>query len=105
MNQDDLLFDIAIAINDFCTEHPTVQLNSDQLNAFIEGYQTVRTLTSDEQACLRIYLAMAACRFWLLRLQVAQRNAQEVRESEDILQKNPLEMRQLLQNRLAALTD
>ena len=48
---------------------------------------------------------MAACRCWLLRLQVAQRNAQEVRESEDILQKNPLEMRQLLQNRLAALTD
>lgn len=87
MNQDDLLFDIAIAINDFCTEHPTVQLNSDQFNAFIEGYQTVRTLTSDEQACLRVYLAMAACRFWLLRLQVAQRNAQEVRESEDILQK------------------
>ena len=105
MNQDDLLFDIAIAINDFCTKHPTVQLNSDQFNTFIEGYQTVRTLTSDEQACLRVYLAMAACRFWLLRLQVAQRNAQEVRESEDILQKNPLEMRQLLQNRLAALTD
>lgn len=105
MNQDDLLFDIAIAINDFCTEHPHVQLNSDKLNAFIEGYQTVRALTTDEYACLPIYLAMAACRFWLLRLQVAQRNAQEVRQGDDILQKNPLDMRRLLQNRLAALID
>ena len=105
MNQDDLLFDIAIAINDFCTEHPSVELNSDKLDAFIHGYQTVRPLSSDEHACLAIYLAMAACRFWLLRLQVAQRNAQEARQGDDILQKNPLEMRQLLENRLARLTD
>lgn len=105
MNQDDLLFDIAIAINDFCTEHPSVQLNADKLNVFIEGYQTVRLLTADEHACLTVYLAMAACRFWLLRLQVALRNAQEVRQGEDILQKNPLEMRRLLENRLAALAD
>ncbi|MBK0063431.1 MULTISPECIES: homoserine kinase [unclassified Acinetobacter] len=104
MNQDDLLFDVAIAINDFCTEHPSAQLNSDKLNAFVEGYHTVRQFTSDEQSCLAVYLAMAACRFWLLRLQVAERNAQEVRQGDDILQKNPIEMRRLLESRLAHLT-
>ncbi|WP_130803709.1 homoserine kinase [Acinetobacter ihumii] len=105
MNRDDWLFDIAIAINDFCTEHPSVELNLNKLNAFIEGYQTVRPLSTDEHACLAIYLAMAACRFWLLRLQVAQRNAQEARQGDDILQKNPLEMRLLLENRMARLSD
>ena len=105
MNQDDLLFDLAIAINDFCTEHPSVELSSDKFKAFIDGYQTIRMLTQDEHACLRVYLAMAACRFWLLRVQVAQRNAQEVRQGDDILQKNPLEMRRLLEDRLQALTN
>ena len=36
---------------------------------------------------LDIFLAMAACRFWCMRLQVAQKNAAEGRTGEDILQK------------------
>jgi homoserine kinase type II len=43
---------------------------------------------------------MAACRFWCMRLQVAQKNAAEGRTGEDISQKDPMEMRMMLQNRL-----
>ena len=100
LNQDEWLFDIAISINDFCTSYPQLHLNQDKVDAFLAAYQTVRVLTSDEQACLDIFLAMAACRFWSMRLQVAQKNAEQGRTGEDILQKDPLEMRMMLQDRL-----
>ncbi|MDH0029912.1 MULTISPECIES: homoserine kinase [unclassified Acinetobacter] len=100
LNQDEWLFDIAISINDFCTSYPQVHLKQDKVDAFLAAYQTIRVLTSDEQACLDIFLAMAACRFWSMRLQVAQKNAEQGRTGEDILQKDPLEMRMMLQDRL-----
>ncbi|WP_333663228.1 homoserine kinase [Acinetobacter sp.] len=100
LNQDEWLFDIAITINDFCTSYPQVHLDQGKVDAFLAAYQTIRVLTSDEQACLDIFLAMAACRFWSMRLQVAQKNAEQGRTGEDILQKDPLEMRMMLQDRL-----
>ena len=39
LNQDELLFDIAITINDFCTEYPAAHLNSDKVDAYLEAYQ------------------------------------------------------------------
>ena len=53
-----------------------------------KAYETVRPLTEDEKSCLELYLAMAAGRFWMMRLQVAQRNAALGRNGEDILQKS-----------------
>ena len=100
MNKDELLFDIAITLNDFCTEYPDVHLDEEKALAFLTAYQTVRPLTEDEKACLELYLAMAAGRFWMMRLQVAQKNAAEGRTGDDILQKNPLEMRNMLIERL-----
>ena len=99
--QDELLLDLAISINDFCSDYPDVSLNHDKAQAYVAAYHAVRPLTDDEQRCLPIYLAMAACRFWLSRLEVAARNAKEGRTGEDILQKNPLEMRNMLIQRLA----
>lgn len=104
MNKDEFLFDIAITLNDFCTEYPEVHLNEVKAQAFLEAYETVRPLTQDEKSCLEIYLAMAAARFWLMRLQVAQKNAQQGRTGDDILQKNPLEMRNMLVERLKFVT-
>ncbi|QIO04689.1 homoserine kinase [Acinetobacter shaoyimingii] len=104
LNKDELLFDIAITINDFCTEYPDVHLNEAKATAFLESYETVRPLTSDEKACLELYLAMAAGRFWMMRLQVAQKNAEQGRTGDDILQKNPLEMRNMLVERLKFVT-
>lgn len=100
LNKDELLFDIAITLNDFCTEYPDVHLDEEKALAFLTAYQTVRPLTEDEKACLELYLAMAAGRFWMMRLQVAQKNAVEGRTGDDILQKNPLEMRNMLIERL-----
>ncbi len=104
LNKDEWLFDIAITLNDFCTEYPSVTLNEDKAVAFLNAYESVRPLTADEKACLELYLAMAAGRFWMMRLQVAQKNAAEGRTGGDILQKNPAEMRDMLIERLKFVT-
>ena len=104
LNQDELLFDIAITLNDFCTEYPDVHLNEAKATAFLIGYTSVRPLLEDEKSCLELYLAMAAGRFWMMRLQVAQMNQAEGRTGDDILQKNPLEMRNMLIERLKFVT-
>lgn len=104
LNKDEFLFDIAITLNDFCTNYPEVTLNEEKANAFLKAYETVRPLTVDEKSCLELYLAMAAGRFWMMRLQVAQKNAAEGRTGEDILQKNPEEMRNMLIERLKFVT-
>ncbi|WP_312085966.1 homoserine kinase [Acinetobacter variabilis] len=104
LNKDEFLFDIAITLNDFCTNYPEVTLNEEKANAFLKAYETIRPLTADEKSCLELYLAMAAGRFWMMRLQVAQKNADEGRTGEDILQKNPEEMRNMLIERLKFVT-
>ena len=100
LNQDELLFDVAITLNDFCTEYPEVTLDEVKAQAFLEAYESIRPLTSDEKSCLELYLAMAAGRFWMMRLQVAHMNQIEGRTGDDILQKNPQEMRNMLIERL-----
>ncbi|MDU6056379.1 MAG: phosphotransferase, partial [Acinetobacter junii] len=100
LNQDEFLFDVAISINDFCTAYPKAHLDQAKAEAFLAAYQSIRQLTADELACLNIFLAMAACRFWSMRLQVAQKNAEQGRAGEDISQKDPMEMRMMLQDRL-----
>ena len=72
--------------------------------AFLKAYNRIRPLTEDEKACLELYLAMAAGRFWMMRLQVAQKNALQGRSGDAILQKNPLEMRNMLIERLKFVT-
>ncbi|MBC9229024.1 homoserine kinase [bacterium SPL81] len=104
LNQDEFLFDIAISINDFCTAYPQAHLDQAKADAFLTAYQNIRQLTDDELACLNIFLAMATCRFWSMRLQVAQKNAEQGRNGEDISQKDPLEMRMMLQDRLQRIT-
>ncbi|GAA5557929.1 homoserine kinase [Acinetobacter schindleri] len=104
LNKDELLFDIAITLNDFCTDYPAVTLNEERAVAFLKAYESIRPLTEDEKACLQLYLAMAAGRFWMMRLQVAQKNAAQGRTGNDILQKNPEEMRNMLIERLKFIT-
>lgn len=100
LSRDELLLDISITLNDFCSDFPNVKLDQNKAKAFITEYDEIRPMTTDEKNCLNTYLAMAACRFWLSRLQVAQRNQQEQRNGSDILQKDPNEMRLMLIDRL-----
>ena len=104
LNKDEFLFDIAITLNDFCTEYPSVHLNEDKAITFLNAYESIRPLTTDEKSCLELYLAMAAARFWMMRLQVAQKNAEQGRTGDDILQKNPAEMRNMVIDRLKFVT-
>lgn len=97
---DDWLMDIAITVNDFCTNYPDADLNTARANAFISAYEDVRKLTDDEKLALPTYLVMAACRFWVLRLQTATRNHLESRVNEDVLEKDPNEMRRMVVDRL-----
>lgn len=98
--QDELLIDISITLNDFCSDFPDIKLNNHKAQTFLAAYQQIRPITCDERACLNTYLAIAACRFWLSRLQMVKRNTLEGRTGEDILQKNPEEMRLMLIDRL-----
>lgn len=95
------LLDIAICINDFCSDWPQVTLNNALYQAFLSGYTQVRVLSTDEQHVLPCFLAMAATRFWLSRLSVAKRNAIEQRVTENVLQKDPIQMFEMVKARLA----
>jgi homoserine kinase type II len=103
VTHDDWLMDIAITINDFCTNYPDVDLDAARASAFISAYEEVRKLTEDERLALPIYLVMAACRFWVSRLQTAARNDLEKRVSADVLEKDPDEMRRMVVERLSIL--
>ena len=41
LNKDEWLFDIAITLNDFCTEYPSITLNEDKAVAFLNAYESV----------------------------------------------------------------
>ena len=99
-SKDYWLLDIAITANDFCSDWPNVALNKPLFDAFISAYSQVRPLTEDEQEVLPTFLAMAATRFWLSRLSVAKRNVAEGRVSENVLQKDPQQMFEMVKARL-----
>lgn len=98
---DYLLLDMAITVNDFCRDWPGIALDPARVERFLEGYDSVRLLQSDERVALPVFLAVAAMRFWLSRLDVRERNAAEARHGEHVLEKSPDEMREIVRDRLA----
>lgn len=69
---DSLLFDIAVALNDWCFHHagaPAVaHFLPRHIDAFLDAYQAVRPLTAAEQQLLPDLRRAAALRFWTSRL-------------------------------------
>ena len=61
--EDCLLFDLAVAANDWCAA-------PEHLAALLAGYRTERPLTSAEEVAWPALRRAAALRFWLLRLEV-----------------------------------
>jgi len=100
VTHDDWLMDVAITLNDFCANYPNVDLDAERVNAFMTAYESVRKLTKHERLALPAFLAMAACRFWMSRLQTAIRNHAENRVNDDVLEKDPNEMKQMVVERL-----
>lgn len=99
--RDHLLLDIAITANDFCRAWPAHHPDAGRRRAFLDGYESVRPLTDGEHAALPVFLAVAAMRFWLSRLDINARNTAEQRGGEHVLEKDPAEMRELARALLA----
>lgn len=65
---DTLLFDIAVCLNDWCTDLDTGALDARRAQAFVRAYDAERALTHEELALLPELLCAAALRFWTSRL-------------------------------------
>ena len=95
------VMDIAITINDFCTtwgdaeQGERVHFDRSKMAAFLQGYESKRTLGEDEKRALPVMLAKAAVIFWLLRLNVIHYNRTEGRTGDNIMVKNPDLMKRL----------
>jgi homoserine kinase type II len=65
---DSLLFDVAVCLNDWCTDSASGQLNIERAEAFTSAYQRHRPFTSGELRLLPALMRAAALRFWISRL-------------------------------------
>lgn len=81
---DVLLYDLAIAINDWCP-WADGDIDPERARAMLAGYQSVRALTQQEVAAWPVLLRAAALRFWVSRLQDYHQPAQ----GELVLVKDP----------------
>jgi homoserine kinase type II len=64
---DSLLFDIAVALNDWCVDLASGRLEEDRAAAFVRAYAALRPLEPAEARLMPALLRAAAFRFWLSR--------------------------------------
>ena len=62
------LFDLAVAMNDWCVVHATGEFDRMRSEAMINAYHATRPLNETEHECWRTALRAAALRFWISRL-------------------------------------
>lgn len=65
---DTWLFDVAVAVNDWCIERDTGAFLEEHVAAWLDAYQQIRPFTEAEQRAWPLMLRAAALRFWLSRL-------------------------------------
>ncbi|MDW8337293.1 MAG: homoserine kinase [Tepidimonas sp.] len=65
---DTWLFDLAVALNDWCIDLASGAADAQREQALLQAYQTVRALTDDERLLLPALRRAAALRFWISRL-------------------------------------
>lgn len=64
-----LSYDLAITVNDWCTDPETGELQMDKYHALMNAYCEHRPLSEAEKASWKTMLRVAAMRFWLSRLE------------------------------------
>ena len=92
---DRLLFDLAIAVNDWCGE-PDGSLNAERATALLQAYHGERPLTAIERGAWPAMLRAAVLRWWLSRLV----EARVPRSGELGRQKDPRELETALRWRI-----
>ena len=65
---DSWLFDLCVALNDWCIEWDTGRWDDSRRDAMLQAYQSVRPLTAAERQLFAALLRAAALRFWVSRL-------------------------------------
>ena len=65
---DSWLFDMAVALNDWCIDLPSGAHDAERASAFLRGYQAVRPLSAAERSLLPAMARAGALRFWISRL-------------------------------------
>ncbi len=65
---DALLFDIAVCLNDWCSDPASARLDEARATTLVAAYASERELSAAEQYLLPTWLRAAALRFWLSRL-------------------------------------
>ena len=65
---DSLLFDVAVCLNDWCTDLDSGRLIEEQAAVFCAAYEAERGFAAVEQRLMPVMLRAAALRFWLSRL-------------------------------------
>ena len=65
---DALLFDVAVCLNDWCTDPDSGRLEESRAVALVAAYGAVRPLGGDEARLLPAIMRGAALRFWISRL-------------------------------------
>ncbi|HRP95660.1 MAG TPA: homoserine kinase [Rhodocyclaceae bacterium] len=94
---DALLFDIAVAVNDWCVT-PAGELDAARTTALLAAYHAERPFTAAEHACWPAMLRAAALRFWLSRAE----DYHLPKGGELVQVKDPGEYRDILKLRIAA---
>jgi homoserine kinase type II len=89
---DTFLFDLAVTVNDWCIDLATGELKTEQLNAFLQGYQELRRLNDSERTLWQDMLRSAGLRFWTSRLY----DFYKPREAEVLNTKNPVHFERVL---------
>lgn len=94
---DDLLFDVAVTVNDWCVDAEGSP-DAARSQALLAAYHARRALSAAECAAWPVLLRAAALRFWLSRLQ----DFHMPRSGQLVVQRNPDEYRSILLARRAA---
>lgn len=94
---DALLFDIAVCLNDWCTDLDSGRLDEPRAAAFVASYERARALSHGERRLMPALLRAAALRFWLSRLV-----DRHLPRAATLLQpKDPAHFERVLQQRIA----
>jgi homoserine kinase type II len=93
---DTWLFDVAVALNDWCIDVDSGALDTARARALLDAYHTVRPFTAAERDSWKLLLQAAALRFWLSRLY----DLHFPREAEVLTPHDPAHFERILRQRL-----